>query len=210
MSITGGHGYCPKCGKHDYLMPLHGEKGGPLHCLVCCGEWAGRKGKLQRIERVLSRVLRSYYDAGGEEKSLAMLKCNAMLGRGESMAELTSDLLADVLNLTHPDHHPPERRDLAQRTTARLIELKPFVPAPPALNRSIRSRCLAHGNQPRVRQAASRPDRMAQEVGTTTPQHCQARIPIGLEAHTQLPCACFTNVTDSRVAVLRYRRALQA
>src|SRR4029077_2140096 len=45
--------------------------------------------------------------------------------------DLTSELLADVLSLTHPDHHPPERKVLAHRVTQALLALKPFVfPAP--------------------------------------------------------------------------------
>jgi hypothetical protein len=42
-----------------------------------------------------------------------------------------SELLADALRLTHPDHHPPERQDLAHRVTQQLLSLQPFVfPAP--------------------------------------------------------------------------------
>ena len=35
--MTGAHSNCTKCGKHDYCMPLHGERGGPLCCLLCGG-----------------------------------------------------------------------------------------------------------------------------------------------------------------------------
>ena len=41
--------------------------------------------------------------------------------------DLTSELLADVLALAHPDHHPPERKELAHRVTQGLLALKPFV-----------------------------------------------------------------------------------
>jgi hypothetical protein len=45
--------------------------------------------------------------------------------------ELTSELLTDVLRLTHPDHHPPERRELAERVTKGLLAIQPFVfPSP--------------------------------------------------------------------------------
>ena len=47
--------------------------------------------------------------------------------------ELTSEVLADTLKLTHPDHHPPERQELAHRVTQALLALQPFVfPAPKA------------------------------------------------------------------------------
>jgi hypothetical protein len=45
---------------------------------------------------------------------------------GETI-ELTSELLADVIKLAHPDHHPPERQELANRITGQLFALKPFV-----------------------------------------------------------------------------------
>jgi hypothetical protein len=49
---------------------------------------------------------------------------------GETI-DLTSELLTDVLRLTHPDHHPPERQELAHRVTQGLLALQPFVfPAP--------------------------------------------------------------------------------
>ena len=41
--------------------------------------------------------------------------------------ELTSELLADALRLTHPDCHPPERQELAHRVTQGLLALQPFV-----------------------------------------------------------------------------------
>jgi hypothetical protein len=45
--------------------------------------------------------------------------------------ELTSELLAAAVRLTHPDCHPPERKELAHRVTQELLDLKPFVfPAP--------------------------------------------------------------------------------
>ena len=46
------HGGC-ECGRQDYLMPLHDEKGGRLLCLICRGAWDAKYGKLTRIERVL-------------------------------------------------------------------------------------------------------------------------------------------------------------
>ena len=111
-------------------MPLHGEKGGRLCCLICRGAWDAKYGKLTRIERVLQRVLRSFYAAGGTDNRLLQLKVTTWLdNRGPGMNELTSDLLIDALSLVHPDRHPPERQ-LAERVTARLSELRPFVPEP--------------------------------------------------------------------------------
>ena len=48
-------------------------------------------------------------------------------------ADITSELLAEILQLTHPDHHPPEREQLARTVTQKLLALQPFVfPAPKA------------------------------------------------------------------------------
>jgi hypothetical protein len=50
---------------------------------------------------------------------------------GGEEIELTSELLADAIKLAHPDYHPPERQELAHRTTQKLLALQPFVfPAP--------------------------------------------------------------------------------
>ena len=50
---------------------------------------------------------------------------------GAEVGDITSELLADTLQLTHPDRHPPERKELARRVTAELLALKPYVfPAP--------------------------------------------------------------------------------
>ena len=44
--------------------------------------------------------------------------------RAEEKVELDFDFLTDVVALCHPDRHPPERGDVANRVTARLIELR--------------------------------------------------------------------------------------
>ena len=50
---------------------------------------------------------------------------------GAEVGDITSELLADTLQRTHPDRHPPERKELARRVTAELLALKPYVfPAP--------------------------------------------------------------------------------
>jgi hypothetical protein len=60
--------------------------------------------------------------------------------------------LADILVLTHPDHHPPERQELARRVTQALLAVEParlaikperqlrFVALPEALEREYEAR----------------------------------------------------------------------
>ena len=74
------HGRC-ECGRQDYLMPLHGEKGGRLFCLICRGAWDAKYGKLTRIEHVLQRVLQSFYAAGGNESRLLQLRVTRLFGK---------------------------------------------------------------------------------------------------------------------------------
>jgi hypothetical protein len=38
-TVSGAHCNCTECGEHAYCMPLHGERGGPLCCLLCIGKW---------------------------------------------------------------------------------------------------------------------------------------------------------------------------
>ncbi len=50
---------------------------------------------------------------------------------GAEVGDITAELLADTIELTHPDKHPPEREEKAKRVTQELLALKPFVfPAP--------------------------------------------------------------------------------
>ena len=146
---------CPGCGERTFLMPLHGDKGGPLCCPLCVGQWNAEHGRRRRTGRIVIRAMMAFFDAGGRSKDIDKLKESAQFGDGLfglSVAELsdplgymsgiarmdgadvellTSELLADVLRLTHPDHHPPEREDLARRVTQQLLALQPFVfPAP--------------------------------------------------------------------------------
>jgi len=104
----------------------------------------GTAGKLTRIERVLQRVLQSFYAAGGNERRLLQLRVTTWLfgNSGPGMSELTSDLLTDALSLVHPDRHPPERQELAKRVTARLSDLRPFVPEPEPSQRQNLSQSL--------------------------------------------------------------------
>jgi hypothetical protein len=155
------HGDCAICRKHDYLRPLHDDKGGPLCCIMCAGKWHGEHGRRRRLGRIVIRAMSAYLKGGGTPTDIDKLKMTAMgidygllftlsggtldpLGYmadtasndGETI-ELTSELLADAIKIAHPDLHPPERRDLAHRVTQGLVALQPFTfpaekPKPPA------------------------------------------------------------------------------
>jgi hypothetical protein len=145
-------GICQGCSTSTFLMPLHGEKGGPLRCPLCVGKWNAEHGRKRRLGRIVIRAIAAFMDAGGSKADLCKLQLSATgisldffgqsldpLGyladsastnKGE-IIELTSELLADAIKLAHPDCHPPERQDLAHRTTQGLLALQPFVfPAP--------------------------------------------------------------------------------
>jgi hypothetical protein len=146
--IYAANGLCAVCNKRDYLTPLHGDNGGPMCCLLCKGSWHAEHGRRRRTGRIVIRALKAYEEAGGKWNDFDKLKLSAATGlfRGldplgyladtadtiDETVDLTSELLNDTLSLVHPDKHPPERRELAQRVTQRLLALKPFVfPAPP-------------------------------------------------------------------------------
>jgi hypothetical protein len=129
---------CPSCGKHSFLIPLHGEKGGPLRCPLCVGAWNAEHGRKRRLGRIVIRALRAFMDGGGKWDQIDGLKLSAsglgvnVSGYGADLApdddvELTSELLAEVLHLVHPDCHPSERKDAATQVTQRLLALQPFV-----------------------------------------------------------------------------------
>jgi hypothetical protein len=131
------------------LFPLHGEKGGPMVCLTCRGAWHAEHGKRRNRGRVVIRAIKALIDGGGPIKDIDKLKFAAIghdwfgdaadsLGYldgaakiSDEIIELTSELLNEAIALTHPDKHPPERREQATRVTQELTNLKPFVfPAP--------------------------------------------------------------------------------
>jgi hypothetical protein len=133
------------------LLPLHGGKGGPLRCPLCVGKWNAEHGRRRKTGRIVIRTIKAFLDAGGNYDDIDKLRASALTGGGDLFGvhldplgymdgiaqfddadiELTSELLADVLKLTHPDHHPPERKELAHRVTQQLLALQPFVfPAP--------------------------------------------------------------------------------
>jgi hypothetical protein len=139
-------GPCGNCGKHSYIMPLHGERGGRLMCPICVGEWNAKHTRRRKFGRIVIKAMQLYLENGGRFGDLRKfeqdLACASLgLGHGplgygadtigSEVGDITSELLADVLQLTHPDHHPAERCELATRVMQDLLALKPFVfPAP--------------------------------------------------------------------------------
>jgi hypothetical protein len=140
-------GRCVECGKDTYVMPLHGEDGGPLFCPFCAGQWYGAHGKKMKWRRILMKSMAGYEEAGGNlSKDLDKMKgALAVMSLGvesrlpgystdhipNTCPDITSELLTDTLQLVHPDKHPLERRELARRVTQELLALKPYVfPAP--------------------------------------------------------------------------------
>jgi hypothetical protein len=146
--------HCPGCGEYSVLLPLHGGKGGPLRCPLCVGAWNAEHGRRRRTGRIVIRAIQAFVEAGGQWADIDKLKNSALFAEADiaidlremsdplgymadiarldgADVDLSSELLADTLQLTHPDHHPPERKELAYRVTQGLLALKPFVfPAP--------------------------------------------------------------------------------
>jgi hypothetical protein len=141
-----GIGTCPKCEKHSYLMRLHGDKGGPLMCPICCGAWNAKSTRARRFGRTARKALELHLEnvpsLDWKDRS-ELIKASVVLGllddgkvslgfnSDTEPGELTSELLTDVLKLTHPDRHPPERQELAKRVAQELLALQPFVFAAP-------------------------------------------------------------------------------
>lgn len=134
MSISSySHSDCAECGKHDYVAPLHGERGGPRLCLLCSGKWHGKYSKIRKARRVLIKAMKAYSSAGGrlfgDDFERTKLEASGVFGnRGpiEDFADLTTELLKATLALTHPDRHP-DRREEANQVTRQLLALAPFV-----------------------------------------------------------------------------------
>ena len=153
-------GVCPQCERPNRTIgPLHGSEGGPPFCLQCGMEWHGKRGRKRRLARNVIKAMQMYYKAGGGlehveqfAKKTFFLDSGLLDCFGEFFAngkqeirhlftglkvnstdagELTTELLKNTLRLTHPDHHPPERRELATRVTGELRALEPYVFAAP-------------------------------------------------------------------------------
>jgi hypothetical protein len=140
------YGNCTICGKHEYVQPLHGDKGGPFCCILCAGKWHGEHGRRRRLGRVVIRAIAAYLNGGGKWTDIELLRLSAAGPRfsdlawldplgyladaaklGNESIDLTSELLADAIKIAHPDLHPPERRELAHKVTQGLVALQPFV-----------------------------------------------------------------------------------
>ncbi len=131
---------CGMCDKPLPCVPLHGDKGGPLVCSFCAGKWHAKYTRRRRWGRIVAKALKAYLREGGSLGDLTQIKLAAMdvhiagFGGdtiGIEIGDITSELLADTLQLVHPDRHPPERQDIAKRVTQDLLALKPFTfPAP--------------------------------------------------------------------------------
>ncbi len=132
--------HCTKCGELTYVTPLHGDKGGPLFCPLCAGAWNAEYTKRRKWGRIIVKAMKAYEREGGSWSDFNNLKLAAMGfdvmfleadTLGADPGDITTELLDDAIQLTHPDRHPPERRELAKRVTEDLLALRPFVfPAP--------------------------------------------------------------------------------
>jgi hypothetical protein len=129
-------GICDGCGTSTMLLPLHGEKGGPLRCPLCVGKWNAEHTRRRKWGRIVIKAMKMFEKEGGRWSDFDKLKMAAtgffpVPGYedtiGAEVGDITSELLDDVLQLTHPDRHPPERRELAHRVTQELLALRPFV-----------------------------------------------------------------------------------
>ncbi len=132
---------CVKCSRQDLpVAPLHDDRGGPLFCPFCAGAWHAEHTRLRKWGRIIIKAMKMYEKEGGSWNDFTAMKLAAAgwnVGGfeadtiGAEIGDITSELLASTVELTHPDRHPPERRDLATRVTQELLALKPFgFPAP--------------------------------------------------------------------------------
>lgn len=128
---------CTSCGAATYVTPLHGDRGGPLMCPLCAGAWHAEHGRRRKWGRIVVKAIQAYMAAGGGWHDIDKLRLVAsglsLPGYdhgdtiGADVGDITTELLSDILQLTHPDRHPPDRRELAKRVTQDLLALKPFV-----------------------------------------------------------------------------------
>jgi hypothetical protein len=134
-------GECPECGgKQKLLMPLYGEKGGPLTCIPCGMDWHAAHSRKRKLGRIVTKAIKGYLAAGGGWDDVDRLKLAAVGVPlydfeadtiGADVGDITLELLEAAVRLTHPDRHPPERQEAARLVTQELLALKPFVfPAP--------------------------------------------------------------------------------
>ena len=137
----GAINWCVECSKHTFVSPLHDDKGGPLMCPICAGKWHAKHGRRRKWGRIIIKAMKFYEREGGLWADFDKLKLAATglidpleYGAdtlGAEIGDITAELLADTIQLTHPDKHPPEREEMAKRVTQELLALKPYVfPAP--------------------------------------------------------------------------------
>ncbi len=132
---------CLKCSRQDLpVSPLHDDKGGPLFYLFCAGAWHAEHSRRRKWGRIIIKAMKMYEKEGGAWADFDKMKL-AVAGWdvggfeadtiGAEISDITAELLASTIELTHPDRHPSERREIATRVTQELLALKPFVfPAP--------------------------------------------------------------------------------
>lgn len=137
MTTTIG---CTKCLKALPAYPLHDDKGGPLMCWQCAGAWHAEHTRRRKWGRIIIKAMKMYLKEGGTPFDFRTMEVRSYgydvpgFGAdtlGIEVGDITSELLANTIELTHPDKHPPERQEIANRVTQDLLALKPFVfPAP--------------------------------------------------------------------------------
>jgi hypothetical protein len=129
------HGICPGCNKaNQWLMLLHGDRGGPLRCFMCAGAWNAEHTRRRKWQRIIVKAMNMYLHEGGKWTDLEKFTLFAGGGLFDSspagideVPDITSELLDDVLQLVHPDRHASEQQQLAKRATQELLALRPFV-----------------------------------------------------------------------------------
>lgn len=98
---------------------------------LCWDCWRAReqekadRGDLAGLGRRVEKLLEEAYQAGQrrgyEEGHAAAAKTRPAAGGG---GPLSPGLLRELIRLCHPDLHPPERFDLANRVTAELVSMR--------------------------------------------------------------------------------------
>ena len=68
------NGTCDGCGKPAWLIPLHGDKGGPLRCFLCAGAWHAKYTRRRKWGRVVIKAMRMFLKEGGRYCDLGKLQ----------------------------------------------------------------------------------------------------------------------------------------
>jgi hypothetical protein len=100
--------HCTRC--HEPFEPA-----APFHRL-CWRCW-----RQERDEAATAEAYHNGYNDGLRDSFSSSLR--------NSAGQLSTELLRDVVALTHPDRHPPERAEQATRVTAELLALREEAPA---------------------------------------------------------------------------------